>query len=1489
MSKTATIRKHGSLRAKMTAALIIAATLPLGILATYSYHEATNAYQNTATLLDIDHMEKAAHVVTTDLDRIPDDLSFLASFYDLKRYLLWHDIGEKTEAEKWLKSTRSGFHSFMQSNPLYMQLQVIDTEGMEIIDISRHKADGEVHSDRVNAPKNLRQSDYFAKAMQLPANKFYVSPMRLMRMHGAVIQPHVPLMDYALPLMDDNGTRHGVIVLRLFGEQILNKVQKEADTDTQENDGLYVVNQHGDYLSHPDSSKTFSFDQMQEGKALRGTNIARQNPQLWQAMQDGRQTHSSDDSIYAFKRIHPLKQQPSHFWYIIHASPKDVTLAALITFQRVFFAVVLLLLLGILIVSRPLIKKITAPIRQITANMQRLEQGETGLQSVQYQGHDELGDLVKATQGMSMRMTDAIKQANTIADGDFRAKIIPRSEKDELGIALQSMIQTLQNITAFTTSVAAGDLSQNIDIKGPHDQLGHAINTMIGTKRNIVKHANAIARGDFSADVEVRGEFDELGRALRDMNQMLRDLSGVAAAIATGDYSTEINPKGERDQLGRSIVHMTKSLRKATHEAEEQDWLKSGLADISREIQGIDSIEKLADTVMQRLAPMLNATHATFYTCGGQTPVLELKGQYACAKGALPVQIAPGEGLTGQCAQNKTIMIIDDIPDDYVQIQSTLGGSQPKTLAEIPLLADTHLAGVIELASLSEISDIQKILLQQLAPMLGMAVHALQQARQTEKLLEASQALTEELQTQEEELREANAEMEAKTEELSTSETELQAQQEELRLNNEQLIEKNKQVEAQKEDLTASSRSLAEQAEQLRQASQYKSDFLANMSHELRTPLNSLLILSDMLAKNKDENLTDKQVEFARTIYASGTDLLELINSILDLAKVEAGKMQLDPLRFPLQDISDGMQRDFAHVAKEKNVGFRLEHANDIPETLFSDAMRIKQVLKNLLSNAFKFTGNGEVVLDVSRSDEKNICFAISDTGPGIAADKLNDIFEAFQQEDGSTTRKYGGTGLGLSICKELAKLLGGHVTVQSEQDKGSTFSMIIPIECDIKEDTPAAFISKTIPQEEKDNKPPNMEEIPNPLNDDRDNIKAKDQSILIIEDDDKFARIQQSLVQERGFKAINALRGDHGMMLAQHHIPDAILLDLQLPVLDGISILDRLKQHPKLRHIPVHVISCMNKATERKVLQAGALSFIQKPAKKDDLEHVLDEISSFINKDVRHLLIVEDEKKQLLAMEELLTANDVDILTATTGKEALKLLRETHVDCMILDLTLPDMSGEKVLETMANEGAKINQGHVLPVIVHTGKELSEEQVEKLQGMSKSIVVKGSYSPDRLVAETSLFLHQIEEHMPEDKQQRIGKTRQQDVDISGKTVLLVDDDIRNVYSLSSFLEGYGLSMHTGRNGIEALAELEQHGDDIDLILMDIMMPEMDGYEAMREIRKINAHKNLPVIALTAKAMKGDREACIAAGASDYITKPVDTDKLISLMRVWLHE
>jgi CheY-like chemotaxis protein/signal transduction histidine kinase len=811
----------------------------------------------------------------------------------------------------------------------------------------------------------------------------------------------------------------------------------------------------------------------------------------------------------------------------------------------------------------------------------------------------------------------------------------------------------------------------------------------------------------------------------------------------------------------------------------------------------------------------------------------------------------------------------------------------------------------------------------------------------TAELLEQSQSLTlelqsqsEELRTQQEELKKSNAELEAQATTLRTSEELLKDQQEELQQVNEELEEKasllaeqNRKVESKNEEVEGARVALEEKAEQLALSSKYKSEFLANMSHELRTPLNSLLILARLLSENKDGNLTPKQVEFAQTILTSGSDLLNLINDVLDLSKVEAGKMDVNPTEIRLADIKEFVERSFNQLADQKGLGFHVDLTADLPQALFTDGGRLQQVLKNLLSNAFKFTEQGDVTLTVRHAEKGRrfvnptleaasdvLAFSVSDTGVGIPKDKQRLIFEAFQQADGTTSRKYGGTGLGLSISREIARLLGGEIRVESAENQGSTFTLFLPLRYIPRQEGPdrdpirvrnypptrntVAAPRRTTPvrpqpasrdQRRKSTGDalqyrPERRTIPQTvINDDRERIEEGDRTVLVIENDQNFARVLLDMAREKGFKAVVELDGEAGLTAAREIRPDAITLDIDMPGMDGLEVLDRLKRDPDTRHVPVHIISGVEE--KREGLKAGAIAFLAKPVSKEGLDAAFARISSFIDTVPKNLLVVEDNETQRQSIVELIAHDDVDIIAVGSAEEALGKLQEKHFDCMVLDLGLHsgDMSGFDLLEKVKSDP----DNHDLPIIIYTGKELSQEDETKIKKYAETIIVKDLKSPERLLDETALFLHRIEAKLPEQKRKMLEHLHDADSVVAGKNILVVDDDVRNIFSLTSMLEDHGMVVRFAENGKQAIDELKKDAN-VDAVLMDVMMPEMDGYETTRAIRAMNQFKSLPIIALTAKAMKGDREKCIAAGASDYITKPVDTEQLLSLLRVWLY-
>ncbi|MCI1774629.1 response regulator [Paenibacillus lautus] len=947
----------------------------------------------------------------------------------------------------------------------------------------------------------------------------------------------------------------------------------------------------------------------------------------------------------------------------------------------------------------------------------------------------------------------------------------------------------------------------------------------------------------------------------------------------------------------------------------DQSWLNSNMARVTELLEGINSLEEVGQRFISEFTPILGAHYGAIYIRqeDKHPNKLEMKGSYAHEGGEEPkVAFMIGEGLVGQAALDKKPVVLKSAPEDYMKVESAWGASKPASIMIYPILFESEVLGVVELASFEETTSLQEQLMSQLSQSLGIILNNITGRLRVEQLLRESQAMTEELQvqseelqTQQEELRRTNENLEEQTNALKRSEDLLQRQQEELEHYNTELVAKTRaleeqvqEVEEKNDEIEKARMQLEQQAKQLSITTKYKSEFMANMSHELRTPLNSLLILSQLLSENKDGNLSSKQIEYAQTIYMSGSDLLKMIDEILDLSKVDAGKMEINYEDVQLPDIEAFVEQNFAAVASRKHINLGVRIEEDIPQSIVTDSHRVKQILRNLLSNAFKFTNSGSVELHVEKADKDKlpvylnaesdyVAFAVKDTGIGIPADKTDLIFEAFQQVDGTTSRKYGGTGLGLSISRELSRLLGGGITVESEEGKGSCFTLFLPASHpEVADGAKEAAAAMEAPPESalivpkakmvtKEVQPAVQ------IDDDRNQLGPTDKVLLIIEDDVKFARILLDMARGRGFKALVALQGDIGLEMAKSYRPDAIILDIQLPVIDGWSVMGELKSSAVTRHIPVHVISVVDEVKQG--LMMGAIAYLKKPSSREALEDAFTHIQSYAEKSMKHLLIVEDDDIQRNSIIELIGHDDVSITAASTGADALRELRKQRYDCMVLDLMLTDMTGFELLDQIRDDENLVD----LPIIIYTGKDLDSKEEMQLRKYAESIIIKDVKSPERLLDETTLFLHRVEADLPEDKRKILQKLHNKEELFEGKKILLVDDDIRNVFALSSVLEGYNMEVTFAENGREAI-ELLQENPDFDLVLMDMMMPEMDGYEAMRRLREMPEFDKLPIIALTAKAMKEDRAKCIEAGASDYMKKPIQTEQLLSLMRVWLY-
>jgi signal transduction histidine kinase/CheY-like chemotaxis protein/CHASE3 domain sensor protein len=917
-----------------------------------------------------------------------------------------------------------------------------------------------------------------------------------------------------------------------------------------------------------------------------------------------------------------------------------------------------------------------------------------------------------------------------------------------------------------------------------------------------------------------------------------------------------------------------------------QVWLRSGQVGLSERLQGEQRLETLGERALSFLSAYLNAQAGAIYMAERDGRFRRFAG-YAAPSAATDDMLRPGESLLGQTAKENRPRRVTEVPENYLTVTSSLGSSSPRELLMAPASIDGVVQAVVELGFFRTVKPEDEEFLARVSEALGAAVRGSKDRSRLEELLEETQRQAEELQTQQEELRVSNEELSEQSRALQESQARLETQQAELEQTNSQLEEQTQLLEIQKDGLTLSQRALSEKAAELERSNQYKSEFLANMSHELRTPLNSSLILAKLLADNKPGNLTAEQVKFANTISSAGKDLLNLINDILDLSKIEAGKVEVNPEAVSLTRIVDATIRSFQPLAQEKRLSLSGGVEVGTPDSIETDAQRLGQILKNLLSNALKFTEVGEISLRVRTTPTGKVAFAVSDTGIGIEPDQQQIIFEAFRQADGSTHRKYGGTGLGLSISRDLARVLGGDVTVASTPGHGSIFTLTLPLKYVPRSDDRQTSLTP-LPEPPRVDRRILPETLPtlNPveIEDDRANLTPESRLILVVEDDINFAVILRDIAREMGFQCIVTHSAGDGLTAALNYRPSAIVLDVNLPDHSGLGVLDQLKRNSQTRHIPVHIVSVADYTQE--ALALGAVGYALKPVKREEIVGALKKVEARFAQSLRRVLVVEDDVRQLESIRQLLMNGDVEITGAVSAAEALAELQKVTFDCVVMDLNLPDLSGYELLEKMAEE----EDVSFPPVIVYTGRSLTRDEEQRLRRFSKSIIIKDARSPERLLDEVTLFLHQVESKLPPERQRMLRAARDREAALEGRRVLVVEDDVRNVFALTSVLEPKGARVEIARNGKEALELLgrsQGNGNAVDLVLMDIMMPEMDGLTAMREIRKRGEWKKLPIIALTAKAMKDDQEKCLAAGANDYIAKPLDVEKLLSLVRVWM--
>jgi HAMP domain-containing protein/CheY-like chemotaxis protein/signal transduction histidine kinase len=1059
---------------------------------------------------------------------------------------------------------------------------------------------------------------------------------------------------------------------------------------------------------------------------------------------------------------------------------------------------------------------------------------------------------------------------------------------DTVNVMAANLTEQVRGIVKVVTAVANGDLKQNLTVKsmGEVAALAETINNMTDTLATFADQVTSVAR-EVGVEGRLGGQANVPGAAgtwkdltgnvnllAANLTTQVRAIAEVATAVTKGDLtrSIQVDARGEVAELKDNVNTMIDNLRLTTDRNTEQDWLKTNLARFTNMLQGQRDLTTVGRMLLSELAPVVNVQNGVIYLVETEAS-LRLLSAFADGAGRHPERLRPAEGLIGQCAADARRLLITELPANVVPITSGLFRATPRSIIVLPVLFEGQVKAVIELASLGTFSDLQITFLEQLTAGIGIVLNSIEATMQTEGLLTQSQQLASELQSQQKELQQTNEQLEQKAQ---------------------QLAERNVEVERKNQEIEQARRAVEEKATELALTSKYKSEFLANMSHELRTPLNSILILGQQLSENPDGNLSGKQVEFARTIHGAGTDLLNLISDILDLSKIESGTVSVDAEELPFAALKDVMVRPFQHEAEGRRLSFEVVLDPKLGRSIITDSKRLQQVLKNLLSNAFKFTAQGGVKLTIAQAKSgwnkdhpvlkhapSVVSFEVTDTGIGILPEKQKIVFEAFQQADASTSRRYGGTGLGLAISRELANLLGGEIQLRSTPGTGSTFTLYLPLTYvgapPSVRSTPASPTLSILPMVA----PLPMKAPTPPILDDRNTLMPGAASLLVVEDDPNYARILLDMARATGFKVLVATTGAEALALAREYLPAAVSLDVFLPDMLGWTVLSQLKQDPATRHIPVQVVTLDE--DRQHGLARGAFSFLTKPASTEGLEAALARIRAYAQPRRKRLLVVEDSPAEQLSITELLGHDDVELINVSTGAEALAELRRGPVDCVVLDLRLPDISGFDLLNEIRDDPDLAD----LPVVVFTGRELTPEEDAQLHTIARSVVVKGVESPERLLDETALFLHRVVGNLPPDKRRMIERLHSSDEDLVGKTVLLVDDDARNIFALSSVLERRGINVLTATTGNEAI-QLVLSTPDLAIVLMDIMMPEMDGYQTMQVIRANPAFRRLPIIALTAKAMKGDREKCLEAGASDYLAKPVNTEQLLSALRMWLH-
>lgn len=1398
---------------------------------------AAKAYYKNIVVFNMEKVRDLSDDINDFLDQVPKDLNYLVSDHSLMRYLQWEEIGEKSKAKKWYGRTEATFYSFIKSRKIYKELIIIDSDGREMINIGFDKGSNLISLPSGDELQSEDHSEYFKETVKLRKGRVFVSDIELSKEGGNIETPYTPVIHYAMPIIDQNSITKGIILLTVYAEEFLKPIVKEDIMGNSGNDNkkdMHLADKYGYYIYHHNKSLLWGRDTGVEH------SVENDHPVLFNAFQkESGGTIVKDGLIQTFRRVYPLPDNSDIYWVLYSQIEEKIAFKKLNHLKYIFILLLLSVLFFIFLVTRHFFNSIMPPLLFVTGQLKKLSQGELSSDRMEYGRNDEIGEMLASYRQLLKNIRFTISQANAIASGDYTQEVQPLSVEDQLGMALMKMTHTLRDLSLIAKSVSVGDFSKRIEVRSEKDALSVAINRMTDNLREITLISESIAVGDYSKNLQEKSDEDALSKSI---NRMILTLQGVvkqANSIAKGDYTISIEPAGQKDELALALQTMTFTLKENERINREHTWLKDGINELKNIMLGNQDVRAICSNALNFVASYTDSAVGALFLYEKERDRLRRFTTYAVSEGEdLAHTFKLGEGIIGQAALQDKPILLKNIRKERLTIVTGTTSEPPLNSYTFPLSIESELHGVMELASHEEFDELKLEFFQNCRNAIATAISLALQADRVKELLEASQR--------------ANEELQIRGEELETANTELEQQREQLEIQTQELKEKN-------EMLTRTQKELDIRSREIEIASKYKSDFMANMSHELRTPLNSIILLSRLMSRNQAGKLSADEVKKLQVIHSSGEELHRLINDLLDLSKIESGKMSVDFSQFSSQEFISSFRDIFDLTAEEKGITFKIEDKLD--GVITSDKEKLSQIIRNLLSNAFKFTKEGSVHLSIEKSKEKNLplLITVKDSGIGIAEEKQTLIFDAFQQADGSTSREFGGTGLGLSICRELAGLLKGTIELKSEEGTGSEFSLLLPEK----------------PTEFRDGEKNSLKHEKRRAEDDRKNILSTDKVILIIDDDEKFCNIVKDDIHNNGFKALIALNGEDGITLSKEYLPMGIMLDLGLPDVSGIKVLRELKAYTETAHIPVHIIS--GKDYDPSLLDLGAKGFTQKPVEYETVEQIINSLVQTSHNSGKKLLIVEDNEIEMEHIVELVKDKNIEATGVTTVHEAKKELDENSFDSIIVDLRLKDGNGLDFCKYIKERRIDV------PVIIYTGRSLTEEEEAELKKFSASIITKTVHSEKRLKEEIEVFLHKMRKKSVPFRSEESAKSEKS---FEGKTILIADDDPKNIFVISSALEEQGVQTIPVMNGKKALEELKRN-KGVDLILMDIMMPVMDGYEAIKLIRKDEELKHIPIIAVTAKAMKEDKSRCIDAGADDYITKPINYDVLTRILEALL--